>query len=67
MTKSQILAKFGNELSKKDVDELTDKWNTNDGVATYMRSYMDTVAHEEVQEECIIPGYPSNEYSVKRH
>jgi hypothetical protein len=26
MTKSQILAKYGKELSKKDVEELTDKW-----------------------------------------
>lgn len=67
MTKSQILAKFGHELSKKDINELTDKWNANDGVATYMRSYMDTVAHEELQEENIIPGYPSNEYSVHQH
>jgi hypothetical protein len=41
MTKSQILAKYGKELSKKDVEELTDNWKNSSGTATYMRSYMD--------------------------
>lgn len=67
MTKSQILAKYGKELSKEDVTNLTDKWHANDGTATYMRSYMDVVSHNEVQEECVVPGYPDNEYITKRH
>ena len=67
MTKSQILAKYGKELSRKDVEELTDTWKNHQGMATYMRSYMDHVAHNEIQEECVVPGYPDNEYSSIRH
>lgn len=67
MTKSQILAKYGKELSKSDVEDLTDKWKNHQGTATYMRTYMDTVSHNEVQEECYVPGYPDNEYITKRH
>jgi hypothetical protein len=67
MTKSQILAKYGKELSKEEVDELTDTWKNHHGTATYMRSYVDVVAHNEVQEDCIVPGYPDNEYITKRN
>jgi hypothetical protein len=28
---------------------------------------MDHVAHNEIQEECIVPGYPDNEYGGRRH
>lgn len=66
MTKSQILAKYGKELNKKDVQELSDIWQRDRGTAVYMRSYMDTVTHNEIQEECLVPGYPDNEYSGRR-
>jgi hypothetical protein len=68
MTKSQILAKYGKELSKKDLSELKDKWYDHDGASTYHRHYGDScviVSHEEVANNTL-PGYPDNEYSSKR-
>ena len=71
MTKSQILAKYGKEISKEDLKALKDKWYDSDGAATYGRAYGraygDTiVAHEENTEDPI-PGYPDNEYSSRRY
>lgn len=66
MTKSQILAKYGKEISKEDLKALKDKWYDSDGAATYGRAYGDTIiAHEENTEDPI-PGYPDNEYSSRR-
>ena len=68
MTKSQILAKYGKEISKKDLKDLKDKWYNSDGAAVYRRTYGDSctvVAHEENAENPL-PGYPDNEYSARR-
>ena len=68
MTKSQILAKYGKEISKEDLKQLKDKWYDSDGAAVYKRIYGDsctTVAHEESTENPL-PGYPDNEYSTRR-
>lgn len=69
MTKSQILAKFGKELSKKDLDELKDKWYDNDGAATYHRTYGNGCVHVSHEEQAnnTLPGYPDNEYSSYRY
>ena len=67
MTKSQILAKYGKEISKEDLKDLKDKWYS-DGAAVYRRTYGDSctvVAHEENAENPL-PGYPDNEYSARR-
>jgi len=68
MTKSQILAKYGKEISKEDLKQLKDKWYDSDGAAVYRRTYGDsctTVAHEDNAENPL-PGYPDNEYSTRR-
>ena len=68
MTKSQILAKYGKEISKEDLKALKDKWYDSDGAATYGRTYGDTVSQHtdgNTQEE-VLPGYPDNEYSARR-
>lgn len=68
MTKSQILAKYGKEISKEDLKDLKDKWYDSDGAAVYRRTYGDSctvVAHEENAENPL-PGYPDNEYSARR-
>lgn len=67
MTKSQILAKYGKEISKEDLKDLKDKWYS-DGAAIYKRTYGDSctvVAHEENAENPL-PGYPDTEYSARR-
>lgn len=68
MTKSQILAKYGKEISKEDLKQLKDKWYASDGAATYRRAYGDScthVAHEEDTDNPL-PGHPDNEYSARR-
>ena len=68
MTKSQILAKYGKEISKEDLKELKDQWYDNDSSSIYRRVYGDSyhvVAHEESSENPL-PGYPDNEYSYHR-
>lgn len=68
MTKSQILAKYGKEISKEDLKDLKDKWYDSDGAAIYRRTYGDTctVVHGEETAENPLPGYPDNEYSARR-
>ena len=68
MTRSQILAKYGKELSKEDLKQLKDQWYDSDGASVYRRIYGDSctvVAHEEDTENPL-PGYPDNEYSARR-
>ena len=68
MTKSQILAKYGKEISKEDLKQLKDKWYDSDGAAVYRRAYGDSCTHtvHEDNHDNPIPGYPDNEYSAKR-
>ena len=66
MTKSQILAKYGKEISKEDLKQLKDKWYDSDG-AVYRRAYGNTVVHDErTEHDDILPGYPDTEYSARR-
>lgn len=68
MTKSQILAKYGKEISKDDLKELKDQWYSDDSSAIYKRVYGDSyhiVSHEESSQNPL-PGYPDTEYSSYR-
>ena len=68
LTKSQIIAKYGKELSKKDLKQLKDDWYDDDGAAIYRRAYTDdcTVVNEDMNTETI-PGYPDTEYGTRRY
>lgn len=67
MSKSQILAKYGKEISREDLRRLKDEWRADDSAAVYRRVYGDTctVVNEDYNHETI-PGYPDNEYSAHR-
>lgn len=67
MSKSQILAKYGKEISREDLKRLKDEWRADDSAAVYRRVYGDvcTVVNEDQNHETI-PGYPDNEYSAHR-
>lgn len=67
MSKSQILAKYGKEISREDLRRLKDEWRADDSAAVYRRVYGDTctVVNEDQNHETI-PGYPDNEYSAYR-
>lgn len=68
MTKSQILAKYGKELSKKDLKELKDKWEDHDGASTYHRHYGDgniCISNFDHPGNTL-PGYPDNEYTSNK-
>lgn len=64
LTKSQIIAKYGKELSKQDLKDLKDNWTDSDQ-SYYGRSYTDEITIDEDQEgsdeEEMIPGYPEND------
>ena len=62
LTKSQIRAKYGKEISKEDLKQLDEHWD--DGHATYRRTFGNVVTHEEPTDNPL-PGYPDNEYSSK--
>lgn len=67
LTKSQILAKYGKELTKKDLIELKDRWYDGDGAATYKRVFADNcIAVNDDLNESSVPGYPDNEYNTHR-
>lgn len=67
MTKSQIINKYGKEMSKKDRDLLDDKWDSiYDSAVHYIR----TLENEGIPNteglkagEEITPGYPTNDQS----
>lgn len=68
MTKNQILAKYGKELSIQDRKQLKDNWNLTDSQSSYKRIYGDecTIVSQDSELEDSLPGYPSNEYNSKR-
>lgn len=60
MTKSQILAKYGKELSASDIKKLKDDWK-DDTEGRYYRSSSPVISvydDEELEEDDIIPGKP---------
>lgn len=59
LTKNQILAKYGNELYKKDLSELKNRWY-DEGTPTYRRT-LNSI--DSVSESYTLPGYPDNEYN----
>lgn len=67
LTKSQIIAKYGNELSKEDLKDLKDQWYDG-GSSTYHRIYGDgySVVQHHADKETVLPGYPDSEYGSRR-
>ena len=65
MTKSQILAKYGKELSKSDIADLKDKWDDKDSYSTHL---VDSVIFDKtsVYNKTSLPGYPDSEYNNHR-
>ena len=60
MTRSQILAKYGRELSKEDIKSIKDDWQ-DDTLGRYHRSSSPIIsAYEDMEEEDddVIPGRP---------
>ncbi len=64
LTKSQIIAKYGRELSKEDVKNLKDNWTDGD-IAHYRRAFGPVVSIDEDiendEEEEALPGYPNDD------
>ena len=63
MSKSQILAKYGKELSKQDILDLKDKWDESE---SYTEHLVDSVVFDRnsVYNNTTLPGYPENEYNI---
>lgn len=64
LTKSQIIAKYGKELSKEDIKKMKDDW-TDDSIARYRRAYGPVVTIDEDREDDedidLLPGYPDDD------
>lgn len=64
LSKSQILAKYGKELSKEDLKHFKENWTDSD-TARYRRAYSPVVNVDdeinEDEEENLIPGYPQDD------
>ena len=58
MTKTQVLNKYGRELTKKEIDKINDHWDTRENSGTYYINH-DAHGHRSiVQHEVVVPGYP---------
>lgn len=67
MSKSQIIAKYGKDLSKEDLQSLKDKWHADSSNSVYRRVYGDSYTIVEGDHDNnSIPGYPDNEYTSRR-
>ena len=69
MTKSQILAKYGKKLSKKDLKIIKDEW-LQDGVSVYKSVYTAdscTIVNDDLNQSETIPGYPNTEYGNRHY
>ena len=61
MTKGQILAKYGKELSKEDLVTLKKEWQSDN--ATYKKMYMDSCSPTMVEpDRNTPPGYPADSF-----
>ena len=64
LTKSQIIAKYGKELSKEDIQKMKDDW-TDDSIARYRRAYGPVVSIDDDREDDedidLLPGYPDDD------
>lgn len=70
MSRSQILAKYGREISREDLKQLKEEWQAYDSGSVYKRVYGDSCISDisvvEDANEDPAPGYPENEYSSQR-
>ena len=67
MTHSQILAKYGKELNREDLQELKEQWSDNVSVS-YQRTYQDSVIiNDSIENYSTIPGYPETEYESRSY
>lgn len=66
LTKSQILAKYGKNLSRADIKLLKEQWGNDSLPAKYYRSF-DTVVSNSEDVQFPLPGYPEENYSLRRH
>lgn len=70
MSRSQILAKYGREISREDLKQLKEEWQAYDSGSVYKRVYGDSCTSGtsvvEGNSENPVPGYPENEYSSQR-
>ena len=66
MSHSQIIAKYGKEISKEDLKQLKEEWCSNNA-AIYKRVFTDdtSVVTDETIDNSSIPGYPENEYGSR--
>lgn len=64
LSKSQIIAKYGKELSKEDLAKFKETW-TDSSTERYRRAYTPVVnVNEELEddeEQDLVPGYPSDD------
>lgn len=64
LTKSQIIAKYGKELSKQDLKDFKENW-TDSEQAEYRRAYGPVISIDEDsiddEEEDSLPGYPHDD------
>lgn len=60
-SKTQILSEYGSQLSKKDLTQLKEKWESQ-GTSIYGTSYSEVINGIEDTEESL-PGYPSREFT----
>ena len=65
LSKSQILAKYGNELSKEDLRNFKQNW-TDDDTDRYRRAYgpvvdIDEDSDDDDEEQDLLPGYPADD------
>lgn len=71
LSKSQILAEYGKDLSKDDIQKIEDEWDS--AKDNYSSVYVRAFAHNGMPatqglragEEAIVPGYPSNEQNTR--
>ena len=66
MSRSQILAKYGRELSKEDVERLKEEWKKDESTSVYKRTYSDSCVIVDGGHE-VIPGYPDDSLTSYRH
>lgn len=59
MTKTEILAKYGNEMSKKDVEQIKDHWEAQyDSSSYYIKHNSSDSTGLLMGDEVVIPGMP---------
>ena len=66
LSRSQILAKYGKDLSKSDISKLKKEWETDDSQTVYGRIFGDTViSNIDADNEDTLPGHPDNELTYR--